>query len=123
MAQGEPVSSALRGRCGTCGEGELFKSYLKLKDKCEHCGQDFTIADTADGPAFFVGFFILIVFAPFMFLLPIADVSMTVKIIGLAVTMALAVGATLWLLPLAKAIFFNLQIHHNSGQREHRSDD
>ncbi len=123
MAQGEPVSSGLRGRCGTCGEGRLFGRYLTFKDSCDHCGQDFTIADTADGPAFFVGFFILIVFAPFMFLLPIADVSMTLKIVGLAVTMALAIGATLWLLPIAKGIFFNLQIHHNSGQREHRSGE
>lgn len=123
MAQGEPVSSALRGRCGVCGEGKLFRAYLKLADECPKCGQDFSKADTADGPAFFVGFFILIVFAPPMFLVPMAPVAMWMKVGLLVLTMVLATALTLWLLPLAKAILFNLQIHHDAGQREHRSGE
>ena len=123
MAIGKPLQSALRGRCGACGKGRLFKSYLKLNDACPHCGQDFTRADTADGPAFFVGWFILIVFTPFLFLLGMAELALWAKAVGLAVVIALIVGVTLWLLPLAKAILCNLQIHHNSGQREHRSEE
>lgn len=123
MAGGQPIRSALRGRCAACGEGRLFKSYLKLKDKCDHCGQDFSRADTADGPSFFVGWFILIVFTPFLFMLGMAKLAVWAKAVGLAVTIVLLVAVTLWLLPLAKAILCNLQIHHNSGQREHKSGE
>lgn len=123
MTADEPISSALRGRCGVCGEGRLFRAYLKLADQCPHCGQDFSKADTADGPAFFVGFLVLIVFAPPMFLVPMAPVAMGMKVGLLVLTMLLAVAVTLWLLPLAKAILFNLQIHHDAGQREHRSGE
>ncbi len=123
MAAGEPIFAALRGRCGVCGEGRLFKSYLKLNEACPKCGQDFGRADTADGPAFFVGFFVLVLFAPFMFLLPITSLPVWIKAVGFVLILLLAVGVTLWLLPLAKAILFNLQIHHDAGQREHRSGE
>lgn len=119
MSTGSPISAALRGRCGTCGQGKLFRSYLQFHDKCSHCGQDFKVADTADGPAFFVGFFVLIVFAPPMFLMPLADIPFFWKVGVLVLTMVLAVLVTLALLPIAKGIFFNLQIHHDAGQREH----
>lgn len=119
MASAKPITAALRGRCGTCGEGKLFRSYLKLKDKCDVCGQDFTVADTADGPAFFVGFFVLILFAPPLFLIPLADIPMAIKIGAILTTVVLSVVVTLLLLPIAKGIFFNLQVHHDSGQRKH----
>lgn len=44
----------LRCRCPRCGEGRLFKGFLTLDDRCEACGLDFSFADPADGPAFFV---------------------------------------------------------------------
>lgn len=119
MARSQPITSAVRGRCGTCGEGKLFKSYLKLKDRCDVCGQDFTVADTADGPAFFVGFFVLIISAPLLFLIPLANIPVAMKAAAILTTVAMAVVLTVVLLPIAKGIFFNLQIHHDSGQRKH----
>ena len=35
----------------------LFQGFLRLRPRCEHCGLDFSFADSADGPAFFVMFF------------------------------------------------------------------
>ena len=32
----------------------MFDGFLKLKPKCEACGLDYSFADPADGPAFFV---------------------------------------------------------------------
>jgi uncharacterized protein (DUF983 family) len=32
----------------------LFQGFLKLRQKCEVCGLDYSFADPADGPAFFV---------------------------------------------------------------------
>lgn len=34
------VKRGLACRCPACGEGKLFKSYLKVVDRCEVCGTD-----------------------------------------------------------------------------------
>ena len=47
MSVSVPLKAALRGRCGVCSQGKLFEGFLKLKSRCDHCGQDFTVADTA----------------------------------------------------------------------------
>lgn len=47
--------AALRGwrrRCPACGEGKLFDGYLKVRDRCAHCGEDLTHARADDGPAY-----------------------------------------------------------------------
>ena len=50
------IRSGLRGYCPRCGKGKLFAGFLALAPRCEHCGLDFSFADSADGPAFFVMF-------------------------------------------------------------------
>lgn len=49
-----PLKTGLRCRCPRCGRGRLFKGFLTLAPRCEVCGLDFSFADPADGPAFFV---------------------------------------------------------------------
>jgi uncharacterized protein (DUF983 family) len=49
-----PLRTGIRGRCPRCGEGHLFDGFLKLAPRCDVCGLDFSFADPADGPAFFV---------------------------------------------------------------------
>lgn len=49
-----PMETGLRGRCPRCGEGHLFNGFLTLRTNCEVCGLDYSFADPADGPAFFV---------------------------------------------------------------------
>lgn len=46
--------TGLRCRCPRCGQGQLFKGFLKLAERCDCCGLDYGFADPADGPAFFV---------------------------------------------------------------------
>lgn len=48
------ISAGLRCRCPRCGEGRLYKGFLTIDDSCQACGLDFSFADPADGPAFFV---------------------------------------------------------------------
>ena len=122
MSVSVPLKASLRRRCGVCSEGRLFNGFLKLKSSCDHCGQDFTVADTADGPAFFVGFFIMIVLAPFYFILPIADISIPAKVFGYLIVLAATAGLGYWLLPLAKSVLFNLQIYHRAEQAEFECD-
>ncbi|MBX5170356.1 DUF983 domain-containing protein [Rhizobium sp. NZLR1b] len=49
-----PLKTGVRGLCPRCGRGHLFDGFLTLRKKCEVCGLDYSFADPADGPAFFV---------------------------------------------------------------------
>lgn len=49
-----PMETGIRGRCPRCGQGHLFKGFLTMRPSCEACGLDYSFADPADGPAFFV---------------------------------------------------------------------
>ncbi len=42
------------GRCPNCGEGKLFRAFLKVADNCSECGQDFTAHRADDLPAYLV---------------------------------------------------------------------
>ena len=52
-----PLQTGIRGRCPRCGQGHLFEGFLTLRKGCEVCGLDYSFADPADGPAFFVMMF------------------------------------------------------------------
>jgi len=43
-----------RGRCPACGQGKLFRAFLKTADCCSECGQDFTHHRADDLPAYLV---------------------------------------------------------------------
>jgi len=49
-----PYSTGMAGRCPRCGEGKMFKGFITIADKCDHCGLDYRFADAGDGPAIFV---------------------------------------------------------------------
>ncbi|SNT72599.1 DUF983 domain-containing protein [Paracoccus seriniphilus] len=40
------------GRCPSCGEGRLFKGYLKVADQCPNCGEALHHQRADDGPAY-----------------------------------------------------------------------
>jgi len=42
------------GRCPRCGDGKLFRAFLKTADHCSACGQDFTPHRADDLPAYLV---------------------------------------------------------------------
>ena len=51
-----PMKPALlrgwRRRCPQCGSGPMLKGYLKMRDTCPVCSEDFTAARADDGPAY-----------------------------------------------------------------------
>lgn len=49
-----PFQTGIKGRCPRCGEGKIFDGFLTMAKGCKHCGLDYSFADPADGPAFFV---------------------------------------------------------------------
>ena len=80
-------------------------------------------ADTADGPAFFVGFGVLIITAPFLFLIPMSPLPPTLKAGAIIALGGVITGLSMWLLPVAKGILLNLQLHHKAGQAEFERKD
>ncbi len=123
MTKNTPILNGIKLRCGACGEGKLFYGFLKLNSKCPSCARDMSSADTADGPAFFVGFGVLILLAPFLFLLPMSPLPLVWKVISILILCGVLIGLCLALLPIAKAILLNLQLHHNAEQATFGSDD
>ena len=43
----------LRHRCPNCGEGKLYRGYLKIAPACDACGHDLSAYRADDGPAYF----------------------------------------------------------------------
>lgn len=61
------VKRGLLGRCPHCGEGKLFKAYLKPVDACSSCGEEMLHHRADDFPAYLAIFIVgHIVVAGFM---------------------------------------------------------
>ena len=48
------MKRGFRGRCPRCGEGKLFRAFLKVANNCSVCGLDFTPHRADDLPAYLV---------------------------------------------------------------------
>ena len=48
------LKRGFRGRCPRCGEGRLFRAFLKVDNRCSACGLDFTPHRADDLPAYLV---------------------------------------------------------------------
>jgi uncharacterized protein (DUF983 family) len=48
------LGRGLRGRCPACGEGRLFRRYLKVADHCGACGEELHHQRADDFPAYLV---------------------------------------------------------------------
>lgn len=48
------MKRGFRGRCPRCGEGKLFRAFLKVDDHCSVCELDFTPHRADDLPAYLV---------------------------------------------------------------------
>ncbi|MDO5622065.1 MAG: DUF983 domain-containing protein [Paracoccus sp. (in: a-proteobacteria)] len=51
-----PLGQALRrgflGLCPNCGQGRIFQSFLKVRDRCPACGEELHHHRADDGPAY-----------------------------------------------------------------------
>jgi uncharacterized protein (DUF983 family) len=50
----QALKRGFRGRCPHCGEGKLFRAFLKVDNNCSVCGLDFTPHRADDLPAYLV---------------------------------------------------------------------
>jgi uncharacterized protein (DUF983 family) len=53
-AIGVALWRGLRGKCPKCGEGHLFRKFVKVAEACGHCGEAFHHHRADDFPAYLV---------------------------------------------------------------------
>lgn len=47
------IRRGLKLRCPACGEGKMFRKYLKVADQCPHCGEELHHHQADDAPPYF----------------------------------------------------------------------
>ena len=105
-----------RGRCPNCGEGRLFRAYLKVAPQCAACGHDNAQYRADDAGPYFtillVGHLVVgpMLFFPFIWRAPIGW--------ALGVTMPTVAGLTLLLLPVVKGSVVGVLWSMNRNRRE-----
>lgn len=52
------LGRGLRGRCPACGEGRLFRAYLKVDDTCPACGEELHHQRADDAPPYVTMFIV-----------------------------------------------------------------
>ncbi len=98
---------AMRGRCPACGNGRLFRGYLKVADQCPECHEALHHQRADDGPAYLTILLVSHLGAP---LLLICYVLWRPSAMTMLLSFGLgAVILSLLLLPLIKGAFIGLQ--------------
>ncbi|WP_312794331.1 DUF983 domain-containing protein [Tianweitania sp.] len=96
-----------RGRCPHCGEGKLFRAFVKVNDACPACGEDFHHHRADDLPAYLVVFIVgHIVVGAFMGVETIGDLALWQH---LAIWVPLTIVACIALLQPVKGAVVGLQ--------------
>lgn len=104
---GQAMLRGARGRCPACGEGKLFRSFLKIADHCPTCGEALYHQRADDGPAYLTILLVSHLGAPLLLASYIAwrPSAMTmIYVFGLG-----AIILSLLLLPRIKGAFVGLQ--------------
>jgi uncharacterized protein (DUF983 family) len=117
--QQSSVSVGLKQRCPRCGEGKLYKRFLKVAEKCDRCDLDFSEIDSGDGPAVFI-----IMIAGFIIVGLVLYVEVVYRPdywVHLVLWLPLSVLLPLVLLPVLKAWLAAQQYRHKA--REGRLED
>ncbi len=95
-----------RGRCPACGEGRLYRSYLKIADACPACGEALHHHRADDAPPYFT------IFIAGHLLVPMVLALETYKPplwLHAAIWLPVAVLICLSLLPIVKGVIVGLQ--------------
>ena len=106
MPQNLPPSSrtalvrALRLKCPACGQGALYRAYLKPVETCACCGAPLGQVPSEDGPAWLT----VLMLAPFLvavtFFVSMSDLPLWITLPGAAIAVT---GAVMLALPRIKA--------------------
>ena len=109
-----PIWAGLAGRCPECGKGKLFKSFMAIAPSCSECGQDFSKADSGDGPAIFV--MLVAGFIVIGSMLVIDTLYEPPIWLMLSIFLPLAIVLNIGMIRPFKGVLVTLQFHHKAGQ-------
>ena len=106
------LEAGWKGLCPRCGKGQMFKSWLKISDRCEVCNLDYRFASPDDGPAFFSLTFVAF---PLLFLVVWLQVAYELPIpVLLAIAVPLmSVGCLLPLRPIKGWLVVSQFVHRS----------
>ena len=90
----EALWRGFRGRCPHCGEGRLFRAFLKVADRCPRCGEAFHHHRADDFPPYLVIIIVGHVLVPLVFAVEatFAPPAWFELALWLPLTLALAIG-------------------------------
>lgn len=97
----------LRGRCPACGEGKLFRAYLKTNDVCPACGLELHHHRADDFPAYLVIVIVGHIVVPLV--VAVEQNFSPPYLVHLAVWLPLTLGMSLALLQPVKGAIVGLQ--------------
>ncbi|HEY8246124.1 MAG TPA: DUF983 domain-containing protein [Hyphomicrobium sp.] len=94
-------------KCPACGDGKLYRQYLKVADSCTVCGEELHHHRADDAPPYFtiliVGHFIV------AGVMMVEDFFRPNYWLHIAMWFPLTIGLSLWLLPRIKGALVGLQ--------------
>jgi uncharacterized protein (DUF983 family) len=94
-------------RCPQCGQGSLYRAYLKVRSECPHCGLALGEFRSDDAPPYFTIFVVAHILGPAI--LAVEKAFFPPMWVHMALWLPLAIGLTLGLLPLIKGAVIGTQ--------------
>lgn len=104
---GQAMWRGTLAKCPSCGEGHLYRAYLKVADTCDHCGEELHHQRADDAPPYFTMVIVghVVVGGVLMLEKNVAPPTW----VHMALWLPLTVGLSLWLLPRVKGALVGLQ--------------
>lgn len=94
-------------KCPSCGEGQVFRKYLKVADNCGQCGEELHHHRADDAPPYFTIFIVGHIVVPAMLWIELAYRPDTW--IHAAIWGPLTLALTLTILPITKGAVVGMQ--------------
>lgn len=116
----QSIKRGLLFKCPACGEGKIFRKFLKVADTCNHCGEELHHHRADDAPPYFTIFIVGHIVIPLLTWVEIAyQPEMWVHA---ALWVPMTIGLSLISLPMTKGGTVGLQwavkMHGFGGHRD-----
>jgi len=103
----QSIKRGLLFKCPACGEGKLFRKFLKVADNCNHCGEELHHHRADDAPPYFTIFIVGHIVIP---LLTWVEIAYQPEIwIHAVLWVPMTIGLSLISLPMTKGGTVGLQ--------------
>ncbi len=102
------IRRGFAGHCPQCGEGKIFRAYLKVNDDCPSCGEEFHHQRADDAPPYLTIFIVGHVVAAMLMIADDAWPQLDMWI-HMVLWPLVAILMSLWLLPGVKGALINYQ--------------